>query len=254
MKTATALAEDAGGPVEVKHDADRRKQLSDREIATIIGVLFIIGTVAGVLSYAVTGPILNAPDYLARVATHQSEMALGALLVLTMVFSLAMVPVVFYPVARRYSKVLAMGYVVFRGALEQILVLIGVAGWLVLVALSKQPTAAVTQIADSIKLGHDVSWTQLTAIPFSLGALMFYYVFYTSRLLPRWLSVWGLVGAVLYLGAPLMQMFGLPSDYLMGPLALQEMVMAVWLIVRGFSQSAREPRVAGLELAGQASR
>lgn len=45
-------------------------------------------------------------------------------------------------------------------------------------------------------------------------------------------------GAVLYIGAPLPRMFGLSFDYLMGPLAIQEMVMALWLIVKGFNQAA----------------
>jgi hypothetical protein len=202
-------------------------------------VLFIIGTVTGALSIVATNAILSAPDYLVRIATHQSQMVLGALLVLTMVFTLAMVPVVFYPVGRRYSEVLAMGYVVFRGALEAILPIIGVFGWMMLVALSKQPATAAGPIADSLKLGEGVLWDQMIAIPFVLGALMFYYLLYTSKLVPRWLSVWGLVGAVLYMGAPLVRMFGPSLDYLMGPLALQEMVMAVWLIVKGFEPAER---------------
>jgi hypothetical protein len=216
---------------------DSGKGLSERKTATIIGVLFIIGTVSGALSIVATDSILSAPDYLARIATHESQMAIGALLVLAMVFSLSMVPVVFYPIGRRYSQVLAMGYVVFRGALEAILPIIGVFGWLMLVALSKQP--ATGAIADSLKLGVSVMWDQMSAIPFVIGALMFYFLLYTSKLVPRWLSVWGLVGAVLYIGAPLLRMFGLSFDYLMGPLALQEMVMALWLIVKGFEPSER---------------
>ncbi len=213
--------------------------LSERKTATIIGVLFIIGTVMGVLSVAATNPILSAPDYLARIAAHPSQMALGALLVLAMVFALSMVPVVFYPVGRKYSEVLAMGYVVFRGALEAILAIIGVSGWLTLVALSKQPAATAGPLADFLQLGTSVLWDQVSAIPFVLGALMFYYLLFASRLVPRWLSVWGLLGALLYIGAPLLRMFGLSFDYLMGPLALQEMVLALWLIVKGFEPTER---------------
>jgi len=218
---------------------DSGKGLSERSTATIIGVLFIVGTVAGVLSYVVTGSILSAPDYLARIATQQSQMALGALLVLTMGFSLAMVPVVFYPVGRRYSEVLAMGYVVFRGALEGFMYILSAFGWLLLVALSTQPVAAADPTAGYVELALNVASDQMVAIPFVLGALMFCYLLYTSRLVPRWLSIWGIVGAVLYIGAPLLQMFGLSFDYLMGPLALQEMVLAVWLIVKGFEPAER---------------
>ena len=76
------------------------------------------------------------------------------------------------------------------------------------------------------------------AIPFALGALMFSVLLFRWRLVPRWLSTWALVGAALYIGAPVGSMFGLSLGVLMGPLALQEMVMAVWLIARGFSTPA----------------
>ncbi len=74
-------------------------------------------------------------------------------------------------------------------------------------------------------------------IVFSLGALMIYYLFYRSKLIPDWLSVWGLLGAVLYLSSGLFTMFGVNFGILEAPLALQEMVLAVWLIVKGFNIS-----------------
>ena len=76
------------------------------------------------------------------------------------------------------------------------------------------------------------------SIIFSLGALMFYCLFFQTRLLPRWLSLWGLIGAVLYLAEPLSAMAGSELEILYAPLFLQEMVMAVWLIVKGFNPSA----------------
>ena len=81
-------------------------------------------------------------------------------------------------------------------------------------------------------------WDQVIAIPFVLGALMFYAVLYQYRLVPRWLSTWALVGAVLYIVAPIGSMFGLSLVFFTGPLAVQEMVMAVWLIAKGFDPSA----------------
>ena len=90
-----------------------------------------------------------------------------------------------------------------------------------------------------------MTWDQLLAIPFALGALMFYVVLYQARLVPRWLSVWGLVGAVLYIVAPLGSMFDVSLGFLMAPLAVQEMVMAVWLIAKGFDPTAIAAKPAG---------
>jgi hypothetical protein len=133
-----------------------------------------------------------------------------------------------------------MGYVVFRGAQELIMYIATALGWLLLIALSTQPDAA--PLAGFVRTVETVAWDQLLAIPFVLGALMFYALLYQSRLVPRWLSVWGLVGAALYIVAPLGSIFGLSLGALMAPLAVQEMVMAVWLIARGFDPVSRLQR------------
>ena len=216
---------------------------ADRKAAIWIGVLYIIGTAGMVLSVVVTNAILSGPDYLAQVAAQPNQVAIGALLVLLAGFSLAMVPVVFWPIGKRYSETLAMGYVVFRGGIETVLYIATALAWLLLIALSTQPDTA--PLAGFLRTAEIVSWDQLVAIPFVLGALMFYVLLYQSRLVPRWLSVWGLVGAVLYIVAPLGSMFGLSLGILMAPLAVQEMVMAAWLIAKGFNSSAIAAEPAG---------
>ena len=209
---------------------------ADRKAAVWIGVLYIVGTAALVLSAVVTSGVLTGPDYLAQVAAQPGQVAVGALLVLLAGFALAMVPVVFWPVGRRYSETLAMGYVVLRGAIETVLYVVGALGWLLLIPLSTQPGSG--QLAGLVRTTVAATWDQLLAIPFVLGALMFCALLYQSRLVPRWLSLWGLVGAVLYIVPPIGNMFGHSLGVLMAPLALQEMVMAGWLIAKGFSPAA----------------
>jgi hypothetical protein len=75
-------------------------------------------------------------------------------------------------------------------------------------------------------------------IVFGVGALMFSAVLYRWRYLPRWLSGWGILGAAAYLTAGVIAVFSTHLVVLLLPLALQEMVMAVWLIVRGFDPVA----------------
>ena len=165
-------------------------------------------------------------------------------------FALAMVPIVFWPVGKRYNETLAMGYVVFRGGLETVIYVVGAFGWLVLIVLSKEADAG--QFANFVHAALPVIWDQ-GAITFVLGALMFYVVLYQSRLVPRWLSVWGLVGASLGIVPPLGGMFGLSLGILVAPLALQEMVMAVWLIAKGFSPAALAAEPAGETSSWQAA-
>ena len=224
-----------------------REERSTRRTATIVGVLFIIGTAAGVLSGVVMGGLsLDAPAFLNMAASSPSQVALGALLVLIMGFALAMVPVMLFPILKRQNETLALAYVVFRGALETAMYIAMAVCWLLLVAMARHcadsGAAAASQFGSLgillVKLQDPI--TAVTEIVFSLGALMLYYLLYRSRLIPRWISGWGIVAAIAYFAAGLMAMFGRPLDILMMPMLLQEMVMAIWLIARGFLPSAAE--------------
>lgn len=83
-----------------------------------------------------------------------------------------------------------------------------------------------------------------TLIFFGLGSLALNYVLYQSKLVPRWLSAWGLIGTVLVFLYGLLGIFGVgiglnsPFALLAMPIAAQEMVFAVWLIFKGFNPSA----------------
>ena len=112
---------------------------TERRIALWVGVLYIIGTVAGVLSVVSAGsPLLGADDYLTKIADNENQMYLGTLFVLTMGVSLAIIPAVIYPVLKKHNEILAVGYVIFRGALETLTYLITVICWLVLVPVSQE--------------------------------------------------------------------------------------------------------------------
>lgn len=232
---------------------DKEMGNASRKTAIIVGVLFIIGTVAGVASGVVTGPVLNDPQYLTLVAANEGIIVLGALLVLVMGFPLAMIPVMLYPIFEKYNKPLALGAVVFRGVLEAVTYILIFMGWLLLIPLSREFVAAGTPDASYFQslgmlLTQAVYWTNhALALVFTIGALMIYWLFYKTRLIPAWLSLWGFVGAVLYFAATIMNMFdpqhlplslGVKWGYLMIPLAIQEMVFALWLIVKGFNPTA----------------
>jgi hypothetical protein len=231
---------------------------TNRKTAIIVGVLYIIGTVAGILSVVFTGSILNDPDYLIKVSSNENQIVIGALFVLTMGLALAMVPVLLFPIFKKYNEVLALGYVVFRGALETVTYIGLVITWLFLVILSREYTAAGApdvssfQTLGAVFLKGGDSISSITGIVFGLGALMLYYVFYQSKLVPAWISIWGFIAIILNLTTCILIMFHLQSpfstiNYVMNfPIFLQEMVMAVWLIVKGFNPSAIASRSASL--------
>jgi hypothetical protein len=82
----------------------------------------------------------------------------------------------------------------------------------------------------------------LAVFAFCLGAFMYYYLLFQSRLIPRWLSGFGIVAIILMMAACVLALFSgnLITSYitLAAPIGVQEMVLAVWLIVKGFNPSA----------------
>jgi hypothetical protein len=116
-----------------------------------VGVLYIIGTVSGVLALVVAKPILDAPDYLVKVSAAGHQVTAGALLMLVMGLALAMVPVAMFSILKRQNEALALGYVVFRGGLETV-TYIGVAiSWLLLLPLSEAYVQAGTPNASGFQ-------------------------------------------------------------------------------------------------------
>ena len=213
---------------------------TNKKVARIVGVLFIIGTGAGILSAVFTGSFLDHPNYLVEVSANKNQLMIGALLVLTMGFALAMIPVMLFPIFKKYNEPLALGAIVFRGVLEAVGYMAIVISWLLLLILSQvyiqagSPDNSYFQTLGTVFLELGDWIGHLISIVFSLGALMIYYLFYKTKLIPSWLSVWGLVGGLLYLAVPLLAMFGIELEILYIPLAVQEMVFAVWLIIKGF--------------------
>jgi hypothetical protein len=80
--------------------------------------------------------------------------------------------------------------------------------------------------------------SQMVSITFALGALVFYYMLYGSKLIPRFLSIWGLLGAAVVLMNTLLDMFGGPPGNLGIIMLLNELFLGVWLIIKGFNSSA----------------
>jgi len=216
-----------------------------RKTAVIVGVLFIIGTVSGILSAVFTGSILGAPDYLIQVAANETQMITGAFFVLLMGLSLAMVPVMMYPLFKRQNEALALGAVVFRGPLEAATYILMVVSWLLLIVVSREVASAADaarfQALGTVLLKANEMINPVLEIVFSLGALMFYILFYQTRLIPRWLSGWGVIGAVVYLAAGILALFGYGMEFLLALLGVQEMVMALWLIFKGFNSVGISP-------------
>jgi hypothetical protein len=175
---------------------------------------------------------------------------LGVFMELILVVTAIGTAVGLFPLLRKYNESLALGYLCFR-FLEAVFISIGVVAVLALLALSQDFVAGVTRNASAFQ----ASGTQLLAVKdwtFVLGphlmlgvnTVIYTYLLYKSRLVPRFIAAWGIIGGALVLFAALLEVFDVvplfstPVVLMAMPIAFYEMVLAVWLIAKGFNASA----------------
>jgi len=223
---------------------------TSRTNAAVVGVLFILGTVPPLLSAPLGLNTVNAPDHLTAISTHEGQMIIFTAAKFFMGMACAGIGLALYPILKKYNQGLAFGAAGFR-VIEGAVDVVGALLYVVLLALSQEfvkagaPASSYFQTAD-VLLYTGIDWFRdvAMALTFAIGALMYYVVFYQFRLVPRWLTVWGLVAITLTIISAVLVMFHLiPSlgtiqIVLLLPILVQEMVLAVWLIAKGFNPSA----------------
>lgn len=231
-------------------------QGTNRKSAAVVGVLFILGTVPALLSLPLALNTVNAPDQLAAISANEGQMIIFTAVKFIMGMACAGIGLALYPILKKYNESLAFGAAGFR-VIEGAVDTVGALLYVFLLALSQEfvkagaPDASYFQTT-AVLINAGIDWFRDVAmlLTFSIGALMYYVVFYQFRLVPRWLSVWGLVAIILTLISSVLVMFDLiPTAGTIQvvfnlPILVQELVLAVWLIVKGFNPQAITPRSA----------
>jgi uncharacterized protein DUF4386 len=221
---------------------DRDGPHSYRKTAITIGVIYLLGMVVGIGGNTVIQSILGASDPLANVGANSMLVAIGALLWLIAVAGDAAHGILMFPVLKRFSERIAFGYF---GARIMDAIFVGVMALLILfqIPLANEYLkggASGTLQAVSAMFTH----AQLYAYHFGMltvgvAGLMLCYLFFKTRLVPRFLGVWGLVGYAVILAGSMLEVLGVNLNSIHTiPGGLWELFTGVWLIVKGFSASA----------------
>jgi len=168
---------------------------------------------------------------------------LGVLLELMNGIAYLGIAMLMFPILKQRFESMALGYVGFR-IIEFVMQTLSDLSPLSLLTLSEEFVRAGALAASSFQalgtlLLAERSWAfQMVSITFGLGALLFYYTLYQSKLVPRFISIWGLVGATVVLANTMLDMFSLTVPNLGVLMLLNELFLGVWLIVKGFNPSA----------------
>jgi hypothetical protein len=236
-----------------------------RRVAIWVGVLYIVATVAPVSTLAAWGALEEEPGILTNAADDAGRVAFVALMNLVMAVAVSGVALMLYPVLTdvadtKVKQGLGAWYVGTR-LTESAMFVVAVTLTLSFLPLSREfaeidgsSGVLYQSVADVLETTVDLSWA-LGQTVFAVGAAMLYYLLFHSRLVPRWLSLWGLLASPLFVVASLSLLWTWDPDssvstVLYAPMALQEMVLAVWLIAKGFNQTALSSAADGRRAVG----
>jgi len=211
-----------------------------RRTSIIVGLLFIIATASTLLSFLGWMSIYDA-NYLTVVAANEIPMIIGVILYLTLAASAVGISVAIYPILKKYRESLALGYFAAR-VFESVFVVFGVINLVAILSLSQVYVDSVAPVVSYFEtsgalLMEAFEWSStLLDFPFFLSAIVLNYVLYKAKLVPNWLSLWGFIGAIVYVGYVFSVLF-LPFhlEIFAAPLGIQEMALAAWLIIKGFN-------------------
>jgi hypothetical protein len=219
---------------------------SYRRTGIIVGLLFIIATITAILTIVFLGSTLEKPLDFTVISENEFQIIISVVFWLILAVSVTGIGAMMYPILKKYHEGLAVGYIVLR-LTESILIIIASISILSLLTLSQEYVIGNLDISFYQPLGsllmalQNWSFEIGTLIFLGLGGLFLYYPLYELRFVPRWLSGWGIIGAICILLYGLLSLFGIADsivvNILAAPIAIQEMVFAVWIIFKGFKSS-----------------
>jgi len=215
-----------------------------RTTATVVGIVYILGFVVGLVGIGLFTSILGAPDHLSTVSANSMLLGFAAVLWLMAVIGDAAHGVLMFPVLKPHSERMAIGYLAFR-IVDATFIAIMVLFVLVQIPLGSEYLKAAASDAPFLQsLSAVFSQAQQYAYQIGMSALgvsglMLCYTLYRAKLVPAWLAIWGLVGYATILVGMLSAVMGSGlgdlSSYVGG---LWEVFVGVWLIVKGFNPPA----------------
>lgn len=218
-------------------DADKTIRLA--------GLLMVAGIAAGIFSVA---PAIDATNYLTAAAKNSNQIILAAIFQLAMSFAYIGVAILLYPNIKRYGGTLSIGFLSFR-IIAASLSIIGTMLLLSMLALSQaysqnpsQPPLALEIVGNVLKISRDYINHVFMVLALCAGNYLCHVLLFQSKLIPRWLPIWGMTGAFLSVSASILFLFQkvdiITCVYLVlnAPTAVQELFLGIWLIIKGFDK------------------
>ena len=218
-----------------------RRMAPTRRIAFVAGVLFIITFVTSIPALYLYQPVLDDPAAYIAGSGADSRIYLGAFLELLLIVANIGTAIVLFPVLRRQSEILALGWVTAR-LVESAFIAVGILSVLAIVSL-QQYAANAGAGSLAVVLAAIKDWTFLLGPGFVVGignGLLLGYLMYASGLVPRRLAMLGMLGGTLICASGVLVLFGVAQQggalqaVATVPEFIWELSLGIYLTVHGF--------------------
>jgi hypothetical protein len=215
-----------------------------RKTATLVGSAFLFSNITFIVGTIVmVEATLGSPDYLSLISASRAQIALGVLLSFANGMAYVGIAVLLFPILRLRFESLALAYVGFRVVEFFTQIVADVSPLALLTLVGDTDQAGTVQGLGALLLAERFWAFQMLNLIFSLSALLLYAMLLRSRLIPGFISIWGLIAAALVLLNTVLGWFSPDLGESLGmitglPMLLNEVFLGIWLIVRGFSPSA----------------
>jgi Domain of unknown function (DUF4386) len=205
----------------------------------LIGALFIVGFVVYGGGFALTSSVIGAPDFLSTISAQQTTLVLGAFLMMLVAPVDVGKAVLFYPIVENHGKKTALAYLAAM-IVEVVLMTLGALFLLMLVPLGQSAVGAeVAQALGSLLTEAYTMSYQISQLSLGIGAFFLCWLLFRTRLIPQWLAGLGVIGYALHAAGAIAEIFGFPiSLILLIPGGIFELVVAFWLLIKGFQPEA----------------
>lgn len=225
----------------VRTTAHRAPMDQQRKTALVAGVLYLV-TFISIPALLLISPVLSNPDYITG-AGSDTQVILGCLLDVVTALACIGTAVVLFPVVKRQNEALALGFVTAR-VFEAAVIVIGVVSLLAVVTLRQDTagadTTALAATGQALVAVRDWTFLLGPGIMPAFNALLLGTLLYRSRLVPRIMPLLGLIGAPLLLASSTATLFGVNEQVSVFsfittlPIAVWELSLGIYLVVRGF--------------------
>jgi Domain of unknown function (DUF4386) len=214
-----------------------------RTTAKVVGVVYLLGFVVGLVGEGLIQSTMGGADRLAGVAANSTLLAIGALLWLLAVAGDAAHGILMFPILKRQHERVGFAYLGFR-ILDAVFIGVMVLFVLLQIPLANEYVKAGTADASALNVLSNVVLQgklyayEIGMIALGIAGLLLNYTLYTTRLVPRPLAIWGLVGYAIIFGGMVSEIMGSGLGLAASiPGGLWEVFIGVWLIAKGFNTS-----------------